>query len=1002
MSDSDSDESNIGRPQSVFNPNDIYDQDDFIIDDAPSSGLNNFVFNCNIAEHTVPTDLVDLDLGVKVYAANNLQENLLLKAKEAYGQTNRKRKINILEDDLDDDVKRGLKTPFEALKRKNKKKNNDDKEYEPDNEKMFDESDSDQDSVYDQPSSSKTYKKAFKDDGDDCAYFKRINNYISSMYADSDEEELAEKNRKFKDIGHELKIDKTIWRKLYNYQKTCLRWLSELHHQNVGAILSDDMGLGKTVQIVSFLRALSESKLIDPHFKYRGLGPTLIVCPATLMHNWFSEFVKWFPLCRVVIFHSIGSCKQTARELIKKITAPHNNGSIIITTYATFTQKHKYFKSFPWHYVILDEGHYIRNPDIKTTEYVKQVQTAHRIIVSGSPLQNNLKELFSLMDFIYPKRLGSLVSFMQNFSIPIVEGGYANATPLQVRTAYKCCCVLRDLISPFILRRMKKDVQSAIHLPSKNEQVLFCELTSEQRKLYEDYLNSKEMRRIKMGKMEIFKGLIMLRKLCNHADFITGGPNRNNEYDIEDDIEKDFGFYSRSSKMVCVQQLLKLWKQQGHKVLLFSQSRNVLSCLEKLIILEGYSYMRMDGGTAISKRQCLVEKFNTDANIFVFLLTTKVGGLGVNLTSANRIIIFDPDWNPCVDMQAQERAYRIGQKKDVTIYRLLTSGTIEEKMYQRQIFKQFLANNVLENSKQARVLKSHNIKELFVLGDKDVGRKHGTETACLFYGQANEKRGENFFDKRDKTLKRNKSEKEPLTEDEVKLSDFQKEELKKISKKFHSADTNNTDNEITSIDQISLITKKEVYKVKEEPAMTDNDYVLNALFKNKSVHSALCHNAITTDVPKDYQLVEEEANRVAKRAMDALSASRDYKQPSLTKREEPIRSGKDLIGRIKARKDRFLETNDIEVPDHVVNEEYSSHRDWPSNVRDQEEKRQKYSNLAGDIKMFFVFNGNKATSKEIVVNFRQKVDAEDSYIFRAILRKLSVFDEKKNVWKLKK
>ncbi|VDO10839.1 unnamed protein product, partial [Brugia timori] len=378
------------------------------------------------------------------------------------------------------------------------------------------------------------------------------------------------------------------------------------------------------------------------------------------------EFRTWFPLCRVAILHISGSFHGQSAQLIRKMVVSQSDGSVLLTSYGTFAKNRKHLIDKVWHYIILDEGHKIRNPDAQITLAVKEIRTPHRLILSGSPLQNSLRE--SLIDFVYPGRLGALKSFMDKFSIPITQGGYANATAVQVRTAYKCACILRyvkkcigtlsrnfmvnfrDAINPYLLRRLKKDVEMSIHLPTKTEQVLFCNITPCQRKLYEEYLSSRECDRILSGKMDAFVGLITLRKLCNHPDLVTGGPNKFNDYDVTADEEMGFGAPCRSGKMQVLKALLKLWKRQGQKVLLFSQSRQMLTILEKFVIQERYEYLRMDGTTVVRSRQLLVEEFNKNNKIFIFLLTTRVGGLGINLTGANRVVIFDPDWNPSTDM----------------------------------------------------------------------------------------------------------------------------------------------------------------------------------------------------------------------------------------------------------------------------------------------------------------------------------------------------------------
>ncbi|XP_010172927.1 DNA excision repair protein ERCC-6, partial [Antrostomus carolinensis] len=516
------------------------------------------------------------------------------------------------------------------------------------------------------------------------------------------------------------------------YQQTGVRWLWELHCQQAGGILGDEMGLGKTIQIIAFLAGLSYSKIRTrgSNYRYQGLGPTVIVCPATVMHQWVKEFHTWWPPFRVAILHETGSYTNKKAKLIHEIASCHG---ILITSYSYIRLMQDNIHSYDWHYVILDEGHKIRNPNAAVTLACKQFRTPHRIILSGSPMQNNLKELWSLFDFVFPGKLGTLPVFMEQFSVPITMGGYANASPVQVKTAYKCACVLRDTINPYLLRRMKADVKMSLSLPDKNEQVLFCRLTDEQRQVYLNFINSKEVYQILNGDMQIFSGLVALRKICNHPDLFSGGPKLlRGVPDAEVEEADQFGYWKRSGKMIVVESLLKIWHKQGHRVLFFTQSRQMLQIFEVFVRDRNYSYLRMDGTTTIASRQPLITRYNEDKSIFIFLLTTRVGGIGVNLTGADRVIIYDPDWNPSTDTQARERAWRIGQKKQVTVYRLLTAGTIEEKIYHRQIFKQFLTNRVLKDPKQRRFFKSNDLYELFTLSSPDVSQ--GTETSAIFAG----------------------------------------------------------------------------------------------------------------------------------------------------------------------------------------------------------------------------------------------------------------------------
>ncbi|KAL2769949.1 DNA excision repair protein ERCC-6 isoform 2 [Daubentonia madagascariensis] len=572
-----------------------------------------------------------------------------------------------------------------------------------------------------------------RDDGDEDYYKRRLRRWNKLRLQDKEkhlklEDDSEESDTEF-DEG--FKVPGFLFKKLFKYQQTGVRWLWELHCQQAGGILGDEMGLGKTIQIIAFLAGLSYSKIRTrgSNYRFEGLGPTVIVCPTTVMHQWVKEFHTWWPPFRVAILHETGSCTHKKEKLIRDIAHCHG---ILITSYSYIRLMQDDISRYDWHYVILDEGHKIRNPNAAVTLACKQFRTPHRIILSGSPMQNNLRELWSLFDFVFPGKLGTLPVFMEQFSVPITMGGYSNASPVQVKTAYKCACVLRDTINPYLLRRMKSDVKMSLSLPDKNEQVLFCRLTDEQHKVYQNFVDSKEVYRILNGEMQIFSGLTALRKICNHPDLFSGG-TKNLKGLPEDELEDDqFGYWKRSGKMIVVESLLKIWHKQGQRVLLFSQSRQMLDILEVFLRAQKYSYLKMDGTTTIASRQPLITRYNEDKSIFVFLLTTRVGGLGVNLTGANRVIIYDPDWNPSTDTQARERAWRIGQKKQVTVYRLLTAGTIEEKIYHRQIFKQFLTNRVLKDPKQRRFFKSNDLYELFTLTSPDASQS--TETSAIFAG----------------------------------------------------------------------------------------------------------------------------------------------------------------------------------------------------------------------------------------------------------------------------
>ena len=543
------------------------------------------------------------------------------------------------------------------------------------------------------------------------------------------------------DFGSGYRIPGDVYPSLFDYQKTGVQWLWELYSQQVGGIIGDEMGLGKTIQVIAFLAGL--------HYSKKVTKPVIVVTPATVMKQWVNEFHTWWPAFRVSILHTSGSGMvdisreaQLEDELLREVNTSKRKpltkaqkaskrivdrvireGHVLVTTYSGLQTYAELLIPVDWEYAVLDEGHKIRNPNTAITIFCKELHTANRIILSGTPMQNNLVELWSLFDFVFPMRLGTLVNFRQQFEIPIRQGGYANATNLQVQTAMKCAETLKETISPYLLQRFKVDV--AADLPKKSEQVLFCKLTKVQREAYENFLTSDDMKAIMNRKRQVLFGIDILRKICNHPDLqehklLSIKPGYN------------YGSGAKSGKMQVVKALLELWRDTGHKTLLFAQHRIMLDILEKFVkTLEGFNFRRMDGTTPISTRQDMIDEFNNKPDVHLFLLTTKVGGLGVNLTGADRVIIYDPDWNPSTDVQARERAWRLGQKREVIIYRLMIAGTIEEKIYHRQIFKQFLTNKILRDPKQRQTFQSKDLHDLFSLGGADDSK---TETGELFKG----------------------------------------------------------------------------------------------------------------------------------------------------------------------------------------------------------------------------------------------------------------------------
>lgn len=723
-----------------------------------------------------------------------------------------------------------------------------------------------------------------------------------------------------------------------------VQWLWEIHSQGTGGILGDEMGLGKTVQVVGFLAALDYSEKLN--------GAAIIVAPTTVMQQWRRELRKWWPRFRVRILHrsqelNAGNglrrgkrTKYDPQAVIDEVAT--GNHGVLITSYEQ-VRKNAEMLQGKFDYIVADEGHKMKSPDAEITLTCKKFDTPHRIIVSGSPLQNHLKELWSLFDFVYPGKLGTLPVFHEQFVVPITIGGYSTASKSQVHTAYKCSVVLRDLVSPYLLRRMKKDV--AKQLPEKNEEILFVRLTPEQREKYKQFLKSRFVRQVLNGKLNLLYAITALRKICNHCDIALYNNDHDKaiadrtqlksrqlttlHYDVDENVE-DYGNFRRSGKMIVLDRILSTWHKAGSRVLVFSQTTTMLDILERFVKEREYTYQRMDGMTAVGSRMQLIDKFNRDDQIFVFLLTTRVGGLGVNLTGADKVVLFDPDWNPSTDLQARERAWRVGQTKPVTVYRLVTTGTIEEKIYHRQIYKQFLTNKVLSDPRQRRFFKQKNIHDLFTLGDE---ADEGTETGDIFSGtQAKEK---------------------------------------------------------TASGSVSAgAQRSETYNGQRGEAQNPeggNAHLLNSLFDESDegqLHSTINHDAILgagTEV-QDVSLLEYEADKVAKEAMEEVKRSSQQRRRQSV--AVPTWTGKSGLAGFMGGSTQNGKASSL--LQKMRQRSGTASTSEPSNISAT-------GALMQDLVEFLESRGGRCSSGEVVDRFRDRVEntAEGLTGFKSLLKKVA-------------
>ena len=446
------------------------------------------------------------------------------------------------------------------------------------------------------------------------------------------------KNRKF-DVSKELNAT------LRDYQVDSLNWFESLDYLGFGGILADEMGLGKTIQTISFLLN-KKDKL------------SLIVTPTSLIHNWKSEFEKFAPSLKIGISHGL---KKDRLNLIKNIY----DYDIILTTYGSLRNDLDYYEKIKFDYCIIDEAQNIKNPLASATDAVKAIDANNKFALTGTPIENNLLELWSIFDFIMPGYLYSLTKFNAVF----------------IRDENKIDN-LKAMIKPFILRRTKKEVIK--ELPPKIEKKYFVEMGKSQKNAYGIYVeNVKEKLNDKKeikNKITVFSYLTKLRQLCLDPSLV-----------IED-------YKGKSAKIDTCLEILKEQINEDNKILIFSQFTSVLNSLGEKLSKNKISYYYLDGSTKSMDRINLVNDFNNNEDVKVFLISLKAGGTGLNLTSANTVIHFDPWWNPSVENQASDRAHRIGQKNVVEVIKLITKGTIEEKILELQQKKKELIDNMIDGS----------------------------------------------------------------------------------------------------------------------------------------------------------------------------------------------------------------------------------------------------------------------------------------------------------------
>ncbi|XP_041066050.1 lymphoid-specific helicase [Carcharodon carcharias] len=527
------------------------------------------------------------------------------------------------------------------------------------------------------------------------------------------------------------------------YQVEGMEWLRMLWENGINGILADEMGLGKTVQCIAMI-----AMMVD-----RGVpGPFFVCGPLSTLPNWVSEFKRFTPEIPVLLYH--GSQKdrfQSLRKVHKRQGSLHIL-PVVITSYEIAMRDRKHFQNCHWKYLIVDEGHRIKNLNCRLIQELKRFNTDNKLLLTGTPLQNNLAELWSLLNFLLPDVFDDLKSFESWFDITSITENVEDIVASEQEQ--NILHMLHQILTPFLLRRLKSDV--TLDIPPKREIVVYAPLSKKQESFYKAIVNKtittllgqepeqekpqltptgrpkRRSRKLvnytenyddddlekmiavmqqnvheqsrpvldvyipqdKEVHLKLQNVLMLLRKCCNHPYLIEYPLDlKTQEFKIDEELVKSSG------KFLILDRMLPELSRRGHKVLLFSQMTSMLDILMDYCYLRDYKYSRLDGSMSYIMREENINNFNNDPEVFIFLLSTRAGGLGINLTAADTVIIYDSDWNPQADLQAQDRCHRIGQTKPVVVYRLVTANTIDEKIVEKATAKRRLEKMVIHKNK---------------------------------------------------------------------------------------------------------------------------------------------------------------------------------------------------------------------------------------------------------------------------------------------------------------
>ncbi|KAM0719229.1 hypothetical protein Q7P37_005134 [Cladosporium fusiforme] len=489
-------------------------------------------------------------------------------------------------------------------------------------------------------------------------------------------------------VKEEIKAQSTnlVGGSLKDYQLKGLQWMISLYNNNLNGILADEMGLGKTIQTISLITYLIEKK--------QQPGPFLVIVPLSTLTNWNNEFEKWAPSVSRIVYKGPPNQRKNHQQQIR-----YGQFQVLLTTYEFVIKDRPVLSKVKWLHMIVDEGHRMKNSQSKLSSTITQYyHTRYRLILTGTPLQNSLPELWALLNFVLPTIFKSVTSFDEWFNTPFANTGGQDKMELSEEEQLLVIRRLHKVLRPFLLRRLKKDVEK--DLPDKQERIIKCNFSALQAKLYKQLgTHNRIMVNDSNGKKTGMRGLsnmlMQLRKLCNHPFVFEEVETQMSPGSSVNDL-----IWRTAGKFELLDRILPKFQATGHRVLMFFQMTAIMDIMEDYMRYKGVQFLRLDGSTKADDRSELLKEFNApNSPYFCFLLSTRAGGLGLNLQTADTVIIYDSDWNPHQDLQAQDRAHRIGQKNEVRILRLISSNSVEEKILERAQFKLDMDGKVIQAGK---------------------------------------------------------------------------------------------------------------------------------------------------------------------------------------------------------------------------------------------------------------------------------------------------------------